>query len=193
MHKKILQRIKIRNKYKKLRKNISIINKNILDNIITNKILNFISFKKNQNIGLFISSLGEINTNLLINKLWLQNKIVYVPIIDPFFEGKLFFSKYTSNTILKFNKFNILEPNIQKESLFLIDILDIIIIPIVSFNSDRYRLGMGGGYYDRLLINKSNNILPIGIAYDCQLNNEFPICNWDISLPVIITQSKIWL
>ncbi|QJC29706.1 5-formyltetrahydrofolate cyclo-ligase [Enterobacteriaceae endosymbiont of Plateumaris pusilla] len=193
MQKKILQRIKIRNKCKKLRKNISIINKHILDNIITNKLLNFISFRKNQNIGLFISFSGEINTNLLIKKLWLQNKTVFVPIIDPFFKGKLLFSKYNSNTILKFNKFNILEPNVKKESLFLIDILDIIIVPIVSFNFNHYRLGMGGGYYDRLLINKSNNILPIGIAYDCQLNNKFPICKWDVPLPVIITQSKIWL
>ncbi|QJC28816.1 5-formyltetrahydrofolate cyclo-ligase [Enterobacteriaceae endosymbiont of Plateumaris consimilis] len=192
MYKKILQRIKIRNKYKKLRKDFSFIKKNILDNIITNKVINFISFKKNQNIGLYISFLGEINTNLLIKNLWLQNKTVYIPIIDPNIKGKLFFSKYTPNTILTFNKFNILEPNIQKESLFLIDILDIIIVPIVSFNENRYRLGMGGGYYDRLL-KKINNTLPIGIAYDYQLNHNFPICKWDIPLPVIITPSKIWL
>ena len=68
--------------------------------------------------------------------------------------------------------------------------LDIIFTPLVAFDSVGNRIGMGGGYYDRVLapwFTEQTGPYPIGLAHDCQHLNSLPIQAWDVPLPEIIT------
>ena len=149
-------------------------------------------------IAIYLANDGELNTQPFIN--WcLKNDIsVYLPVIHPFSKGNLLFLKYTESSILIKNKYGILEPKLDVRDIITLDKLNIIFTPLVAFDEQGNRLGMGGGFYDRTLAtwhvqyqqNKQTNLLPIGLAHDCQKVKNIPHESWDIPLPIIITPSS---
>ncbi|HGJ5873378.1 5-formyltetrahydrofolate cyclo-ligase [Arsenophonus apicola] len=144
-------------------------------------------------LGLFLSYDGEINTAPLIKNLWAQNKKVYLPVLHPFNRYQLLFLQYRPDTLLIKNRFNIAEPTLNVMDVIPIAQLDVLFVPLVAFDKQGQRLGMGGGFYDRLLFNwRKKNFFPIGLAHDCQLVDKIPTAPWDIPLPEIITPSKRW-
>ncbi|NUF27455.1 5-formyltetrahydrofolate cyclo-ligase [Gilliamella bombicola] len=140
-----------------------------------------------KNIAIFLSFDGEVDTKPIIEYLWQQNKSVYLPIIHPFVSTHLLFLKYTSQTRLIKNKFGILEPELNVLNVLPNNQLDVIFTPLVAFDQRGYRIGMGGGFYDRLLANyQSKKILPIGLAFACQKVQHIDNKPWDVRLPEII-------
>ncbi len=146
-----------------------------------------------QHIAVFLSFDGEISTQPLIEYLWQQNKKVYLPVVDPFLETHLLFVPYHKSTALIRKKWNIFEPPLERAQVIPFEKLNILFVPLVAFDKNGQRLGMGGGFYDRTL-QKGISKVPyaIGLAHDCQQVKSFPIAKWDIPLPEIVTQSKIW-
>lgn len=145
------------------------------------------------NIALFLSFDGEIDTQPLISALWQQSKNVYLPVLHPFNRHNLLFLRYTTETQLVKNRFNIDEPPLDVTQVLPPSQLDIMMIPLVAFDEQGQRLGMGGGFYDRTLANwKQKGFYPIGLAHDCQQVQSLPVAHWDIPLPEIITPQKIW-
>ena len=69
-------------------------------------------------------------------------------------------------------------------------IIDIALIPCVAFNDKLFRLGMGGGFYDRTFSKKSSTIL-IGMAYSFQYENESFQEKHDVKMDYVITQKGI--
>lgn len=146
-----------------------------------------------KNIALFLSFDGEIDTQPLIDDLWRQNKQVYLPVLHPFSAHHLLFLHYRPDTQLVKNRFNIEEPPLDVRNVLPPEQLDVMLIPLVAFDSQGQRLGMGGGFYDRTLANWQNSgFYPIGLAHDCQYVDRLPTAHWDIPLPEIITPKKIW-
>lgn len=151
--------------------------------------------QKAKSVAIYLSVDGEINTSLLIDWLWQQGKSVTLPVIHPFSKGHLLFLEYNKDTPLILNKYQILEPKLDKTQVVPVNQLDVIITPLVAFDHLGNRLGMGGGYYDRTLVNWEQNQtgpMPIGIAHACQQVDVLPIESWDVSLSRIITPKQIW-
>lgn len=146
-----------------------------------------------QRIALFLSFDGEIDTHPLIDSLLQQGKEVYLPILHPFNRHNLLFLRYTSETKLVKNRFKIDEPPLDVTTVLPLNQLDIMMVPLVAFDDQGQRLGMGGGFYDRTLANwQQKGFYPIGLAHDCQQVQSLPTAHWDIPLPEIITPKKIW-
>lgn len=68
--------------------------------------------------------------------------------------------------------------------------LDIILVPLLLFDEDKYRLGQGGGYYDRYLP-KAGNALKIGVAFELQRYEKVPREPHDVPMDMIVTEKKI--
>jgi 5-formyltetrahydrofolate cyclo-ligase len=144
-------------------------------------------------IAAFLSFDGELDTRPLIERLWQQAKQVYLPVLHPFSPGNLLFLRYAPETPLVNNRFNILEPQLDVRNVLPVESLDVVLTPLVAFDSSGQRLGMGGGFYDRTLQNwQQLGPYPIGLAHDCQQVEQLPVEHWDIPLPEIITPSKNW-
>ncbi|HAT0112766.1 TPA: 5-formyltetrahydrofolate cyclo-ligase, partial [Salmonella enterica subsp. enterica serovar Saintpaul] len=91
------------------------------------------------------------------------------------------------------NRLKIQEPRLDVRDVLPLAKLDVLVTPLVAFDEDGQRLGMGGGFYDRTLQNwQQHKILPVGYAHDCQLVEKLPVKEWDIPLPAVVTPSKIW-
>lgn len=155
--------------------------------------VNFAPLANARHIALFLSVDGEINTRPLIAKLWQQKKQIYLPVLHPFTAGHLLFLRYTPETVLTPNKLRIPEPPLDIRALITLDQLDVMMVPLVAFDSNGQRLGMGGGFYDRTLQNwRQHRFLPVGVAHDCQQVEQLPTAAWDVPLPAVLTPSRLW-
>ena len=69
---------------------------------------------------------------------------------------------------------------------------DIMIVPLLAFDKFGYRLGYGGGYYDRTfaVMNENRKRLKVGFAYSEQELESVPRDEKDIPLDMIITQNE---
>lgn len=152
-------------------------------------------FQSAQNVALYLAFNGEINTQALIDHLWSLKRNVFVPILHPFCNGQLLFQAYTPSTQMRHNQFGILEPSLDVRYVCPLEKLQLILTPLVAFDTNGNRLGMGGGFYDRTLAalqNKKHQATVAGLAHELQLTSTLPIETWDIPLPYILTSSKLY-
>lgn len=144
-------------------------------------------------VAVFLSFDGELDTQPLIEQLWRAGKRVYLPVLHPFSPSNLLFLHYHPQSALVTNRLKIREPRLDVRDVLPLAKLDVLVTPLVAFDEDGQRLGMGGGFYDRTLQNwQQHKIQPVGYAHDCQLVEKLPVEEWDIPLPAVVTPSKIW-
>ncbi|HEX4499735.1 MAG TPA: 5-formyltetrahydrofolate cyclo-ligase [Scandinavium sp.] len=144
-------------------------------------------------VALFLSFDGELDTRPLIEQLWRSGKKVYLPVLHPFSPGNLLFLHYHPRSELVVNCLKIQEPKLDVRDVLPLNKLDVLITPLVAFDTQGQRLGMGGGFYDRTLQNwQRYGLQPVGYAHDCQQVDTLPVEKWDIPLPAVVTPSKVW-
>jgi 5-formyltetrahydrofolate cyclo-ligase len=185
----------MRNKIRKARLQLSTKAQHHAKHALVAQLLQLPEFIKAQKIALYIANDGELNTDAVIQWCWQQHKEVYLPVLHPFSAGHLLFLRYTPETPMQHNQFNIVEPKLNVATLCPITQLDLLLMPLVAFDNKGNRLGMGGGFYDRSLANcyatQCEKPVFIGIAHDCQQVAEVPSDYWDIPLAKIVTPTKI--
>ena len=92
---------------------------------------------------------------------------------------------------LKLGKYGIQEP-LNKKSPISTTEVDLIIVPTVACDRSGYRLGYGGGYYDRLLASPQwNNCPSLGVVFDFAYLDSLPTEAWDIKLQYVCTESYL--
>ena len=100
------------------------------------------------------------------------------------------FYPWKKNDVLTVNEFGMLEPIKAKAK-----IPDVIIVPLLAFDKDKFRLGYGKGYYDRYLnkyIKLYKDIMTVGVAFSFQKHNKLPINKNDVKLDFILTEKGIY-
>ena len=100
---------------------------------------------------------------------------------------KMDFFNWSFKEPLIINKYGIPEPTSNK-----IMYPNIFLIPLVAYDEKLYRIGYGGGYYDRYLkkIKKRKKIVTIGLAYSFQKVKKIPIKKHDMKLDFVITEKN---
>lgn len=137
---------------------------------------------------LYHSFRKEIVTHGIIDRLLSSNNNVYLPYIKSREKKELEIGRIYSNDDFVTGAFGIQEPRIKKS--ISINKMDVIIVPGLLFSVDGFRLGYGGGYYDRLLANIMENTITIGLAYDDFLQDVLPIDKYDIPVKIIVTEEQ---
>ena len=159
--------------------------------IITDKLLNLDCIKNAKNIMLYLDFNNEVSTYSLIKKLLNLGKIVSSPITLKE-ERKLIPSQITDlKNGIQYGAYNIREPKPECSPAINIKDLDVIIVPAVAYDKNCYRLGYGGGFYDRFLENLRKDAVTIGIAFDLQIFDEVTKEAHDAQLDYIVTESLI--
>lgn len=149
---------------------------------------------KLQHIALYLSNDGELDTAPLIQALWQQGKSLYLPILHPHKPGFLVFQQYRSDTSMISNKFGILEPVLDVTQLKSLPEIEMIGLPLVAFDNQGNRMGMGGGFYDRTLANAvfcQPAPLLVGLAHQCQQVDQVPVESWDVPLDLVVTPEQL--
>ena len=162
--------------------------KSYSDSII-NKLYNTNYYKSAKTIMTFISFGAEVDTHEFIKESIKKGKRIVVPITVP--ETKqLKLSEVLNFDELEIGFYNILTP--KEEFIRYVDPseVDLIIVPGVAFDKCGYRIGYGGGYYDRFLSNL-DHVTKISLAFNMQLIDKIPRDHFDIPVNYIITEKEI--
>ena len=159
--------------------------------IIKNKLLQMDCIKNSNTIMLYLDFNNEVITDDLIKELISMGKIVASP-ITIIKEKVLIPSQITDfENGIKYGAYNIREPKPDCSPEINIKNIDVVIVPAVAYDINGFRLGYGGGFYDRFLENIREDAVTIGIAFDLQIFDEVPKEPHDAQLDYIITESRI--
>ena len=149
-----------------------------------------------RHIGIYLPNDGEIDPSLFIDLGRRKGIRFYLPILHPVYPGKLVFSPYFDGVELTANRFGIPEPAFPRSRRRPAWALDAVLFPLVGFDEQGGRLGMGGGFYDRTFA--FSRIRPamapklIGLAHDFQKVRELPIESWDVPLHGVVTEQRCY-
>ena len=149
-------------------------------------------FQRAQNLALYLANDGEMDPIVVMEKARYRGKNILLPCLNPSKSGYLCFAPDDGPQIK--NKFGILEPDPKRNTLLPVKQLDVVFMPLVAFDEQSGRLGMGGGFYDRTFefLKQSGLNKPklIGLAHEFQKVAALPIETWDVPLDGIITNKK---
>lgn len=141
---------------------------------------------ESQIIATTISMPMEINTKPIVQRAWTEGKTVAVPLVNV--KGKyMTFYQITGYEELVRGTMDILEPSPASQSVEL-DEKSLCIVPGLAFSKEGYRVGFGGGFYDRFLTNFSGKT--VALAFHFQCNREFLVESYDIPVQVIVTNQQ---
>ena len=184
-------------KKKEFRKKQIAIRKKLFSNInkvfveyLFEELFKKINFETTNIVSSFISINTEISTSELNNYILKKNKILCLPTIFKK-DYHLVFRDFINNDDLIEGFMKIKEPPINSE----IVIPELIFVPCLAFDNFGFRLGYGGGYYDRtfsFLKNNKRKFISVGYAFDGQKVTEVPKDKFDIKLDYVITEKKIY-
>ena len=146
-------------------------------------------FFRSKTIACYLSVAGEVDTSMIIERAWRAEKRIFVPVIDNAREMR--FVQIERNTRLERNRYGIWEPVSGKE--ISPKTLDVVVTPLVAFDENLNRIGMGGGFYDRtfyFLQCKRQWFRPklAGLAFECQKVEKISPNPWDIPLYRVFTE-----
>ena len=142
---------------------------------------------KSEIIGITLSAFPEVETWILIEELWKLGKKVAVPKCEPSTRSMNFYE------IVSFDQLEVVymklrEPIVSVTQRVNAAQIDVLIVPGVVFDRNGYRIGFGGGYYDRYLSGYTG--VTISLAFDCQVVENVPVETFDIPVDCIITESE---
>lgn len=163
---------------------------NTMSSAIAYNVINSDVFKNTKRVGFYHSVRGEADPSSLKT----LDKQFFLPVLSKNLDEGLVFIELNDDTKFENNKFEIPEPIYDEEKIIAGNSLDLVIVPLLGFDKEGHRLGMGGGFYDRCFaFKKMNNSKPIlmGYAYDFQEIEALKPESWDVDLDMIATESGL--
>ena len=161
---------------------------------LTERLLDHIAFIDSQRIAAYLANDGEIDPAQIIEHAWNLGKQVYLPVLSAH-ENSLLFAPFEKDNPMCRNQFGINEPDCLPEHWLKAKHMDLILLPLVAFDEQGNRMGMGGGFYDRSLANirqQANSTQLIGLAHEVQKTIQLDVQSWDIPLHAIATEDRFY-
>lgn len=139
-------------------------------------------------IAITVSKAPEVDTFQIIRKGWEQGKRMVVPKCEPK-SRQLNFRKLKRFSELESVYYGLLEPIVSETESINPDEIDLVVVPGLAFSNEGYRLGFGGGYYDRFLANYQGNT--VSLAFENQIIPEVPVESHDIPVRKIVSSEGV--
>ena len=185
---------KLRDSLRLARRNLTAAQQTGAAQALTDRIAALDFFVNASKIAFYSSFDGEVDASPLLNLALAEGKSCFLPIITGQGPDLISFAPYDNATELTENQWGIAEP--PAASLFPATSLDVAFVPLVGFDAQCFRLGLGKGFYDRTfsfkILNRRRRPLLIGLAHECQLTDTLPAASWDVRLDAVITGGKTY-
>lgn len=153
-------------------------------------------FRRARHIGLYLAQDGEIDPHLLLREAQRRGKAVYLPVLHAWPRTRMDFQQLAAGQPLRRNRFGIPEPRHNAALQRAPWALELILMPLVGFDEQGGRLGMGGGFYDRSLAYLARrrswrSPVLLGLAHECQKVDHLALAAWDVRMHASVTD-KGW-
>ena len=144
--------------------------------------------KKKIKLAIYYPTSFEVNLLKLLELKFISKQNLLLPVIEE--NNIMNFFPWKKNEVLYVNKYGILQPA-KSEKI----VPNIMIVPLLAFDKNKFRLGYGKGFYDKYLnkhLKSFKNILTVGVAFSFQKHHKLPINNKDVKLDYILTEKGIY-
>ena len=158
---------------------------------IADRFLNSRYFVASYFIGCYFSTWDEVDTTAIIARAWSAKKRIFVPATAP--NRVMTFREVLPGTRLAMNRFGLWEPVSGKA--FDVRKLDVVVTPLVAFDNERNRIGMGSAYFDStfaFLGERRHWLRPklISLAFEYQRVEKISPNPWDIRVFRVFTEAN---
>ena len=161
---------------------------------LSRQIANLPEFRRARRIALYLGNDGEIDPLPTLALAEAAGKQCYLPVLHPLKYNRIHFVPYRTGQPLTISHFGYPEPPLQGRRITPAWAIDLILMPLVAFDSNGHRIGMGGGFYDRTLAftaTSQRRPILIGLAHSCQQLQQIDVQPWDIPLDAIATDKTV--
>jgi 5-formyltetrahydrofolate cyclo-ligase len=180
------QKSQLRKNFLTIRNALSDEERQYQENKVLKILLQFSRWTQAKKIGVYLNFKGEFSTHAIIQNAFASDKICYAPIVIDQKNGQMLFQPIA----LKGNQIEFLENETNTHQPIE---LDCMLIPLLAFDKHHFRLGMGGGFYDRYLsLYQTKKPYLLGLAYEEQYCENLPHDHWDQKLDTVVSASGFW-
>ncbi len=180
-----MDKVRIRREMLKRRKELPPHERETLSRAIREKVALRPEFKEARRVAFYHPFSGEVDLMPLAREALEEGKVPLFPRV----EGKeLVFCSVRGEKDLEPGYMGIREPTTPP---LIQDDIDLFLVPAVAYDLEGYRLGMGGGFYDRVLSRKGRWQTALGVAFEFQVIEVLPRDWWDRQVDLVITESRM--
>ncbi|HWJ04186.1 MAG TPA: 5-formyltetrahydrofolate cyclo-ligase [Steroidobacteraceae bacterium] len=154
-------------------------------------------WRRGHRIAVFLGMPDEVDLRPCFAAAWRRGVRLYVPRILDLRRAEMTFVPLDRNARLARNRYGIDEPVVAIARRVAALNLDTVLVPLVGFDANGHRLGMGAGFYDRALrrrLDRANAFrrpLLVGVAYAAQQVDRIPRESWDVPLDLVVTERGV--
>ena len=189
----------LRKSLREARRGLSDHEQNYAAKHLLKQLLTMDSFRESQKVAMYLANDGEIAPSAALTWMHENGKQPFLPMVrQSKGRNSLLFAEAKTDTQYIENRFGIAEPVVEEVDLVRPEELDLVLLPLVGFDSSGNRIGMGGGFYDTtfefLHTGDRNNQKPklIGLAHECQKVDKIDAEGWDIPLSIVVTDQQVY-
>lgn len=151
-------------------------------------------FRRARHIALYLPADGEIDPRPLLKAAQKRGKATYLPVLSRWPHTHMTFQRIGNGERWTHNRFGIAEPQRNRNQQRAPWALDLVLLPLVGFDEEGGRLGMGKGFYDRTLAYLGQRRIwrkptLLGLAHECQKVDRLDLASWDVPLQGIVTDA----
>lgn len=151
-------------------------------------------YRHSRRIACYWAMDGEMDLSAFVQRAHQDGRAIYLPVLGHGQAGNLRFHRYRPGERLRANRFGIPEPMPRQSNRIACRRLDLVLVPLVAFDRQGNRLGMGAGYYDHTFAflrqwhGRWRRPRLLGIAFSFQRIAELPAEPWDVPLAGVATE-----
>jgi len=161
--------------------------------LLAERLLALPEYRRAEHLAAYFAVNGEIGLEPLIEQALAADKKVYLPNLD---RQSLRFSPYFLSQKMRINRYRLPEPDVDDSEMLAPEALDLVLAPLVVFDAERNRIGMGGGFYDRSFGFRKNPAVAkpvlVGVAHESQRVEAIQPEEWDVRLDMVVTDRAIY-
>jgi 5-formyltetrahydrofolate cyclo-ligase len=158
---------------------------------IEERLFDFANFLEANIALIYINTENEVSTRKIIKRALDYNKIIVLPAFKPEKRKVLLMKVDNPESQLRLGPRGVPEPDEAKCKKVPIDCIDIAIVPGIAFDEKGARIGIGMGYYDRLIPDLPITTRKVSLAFEEQLLPQVPMEHHDKHIDIIVTDQRI--
>lgn len=158
---------------------------------ITSTLMDYLQGHSLKTVASFSSFRNEVHTHAFNQWLIDHGYTLLLPYIHPVKKEMLFYAVKDLSTLMP-SPYGILEPNPNHSKEVTTDLIDLVVTPGLGFDTLGYRIGYGGGYYDKLFSTLMPHTTCVGIAFDTQVLPQLPREAYDLPVHILITETRLY-
>lgn len=182
------ERKELRKRFLQIRQRIGVENK-LAQKELCACLLEWLEENRVTSVGFYWPYRFEPDLRNMISE-WLSrdsSRVAAIPVVDDQANGQMHYSQWKSKSLMRLGAFGIAVP---AEDVPVIP--KVILSPCVAFNDEGYRLGNGGGFFDRYLAgDKAKSCITVAVGYDALRALEFSVASHDVAFDYIATETGI--